>query len=121
MKTRIADELRKLRLRCGENLREMASKLEVSSAFLSAVENGKKNMPDGLIMRMKELYTLTNDDVEKLKEASLESQKAISINIEKSDDSQKALAVCFARKFEDIDEETNKRIMELLNRRKQNG
>jgi len=37
--------LRKLRIDQGQILKTMAEKLGVSSAFLSAVENGKKKIP----------------------------------------------------------------------------
>ena len=42
MLTSIGKFLRKLRMSNGEILRDMAEALEVTSAFLSAVENGKK-------------------------------------------------------------------------------
>ena len=38
--------LRKLRIDRGEILKTMAETLGVSSAFLSALENGKKKFPD---------------------------------------------------------------------------
>ena len=45
--------LRKLRIDNGEILKDMAEALGVSSAFLSAVENGKKKMPEGWIEKLK--------------------------------------------------------------------
>ena len=42
MSTTLGAFLRKLRLQHGEKLKDMAENLNVSSAFLSAVENGKK-------------------------------------------------------------------------------
>lgn len=117
MKTKISEELRKLRISLNENLKDMADKLEVSSAFLSAVENGKKNLPDGLLVKLKDIYSLSDKEVEDLKNAALVSQKTISINLEKTNELQKNLAVCFARQFAELDDETNKHIMELLSGR----
>ena len=45
MITSLGTFLRRLRLAKGEILKDMAESLGVSSAFLSAVENGKKKMP----------------------------------------------------------------------------
>ena len=42
MITKLGDYLRKLRIRNQQILKNMADELGVSSAFLSAVENGKK-------------------------------------------------------------------------------
>ena len=44
MLTSLGRFLRKLRIDRGEILKNMAEKLEVTSSFLSAVENGKKRM-----------------------------------------------------------------------------
>ena len=49
MLTSIGRFLRKLRIENGEILKDMAEALGVSSAFLSAVENGKKKMPESWI------------------------------------------------------------------------
>ena len=53
----IARFLRKLRIDNGEILKDMAEALGVSSAFLSAVENGKKKMPEGWIEKLKAIYS----------------------------------------------------------------
>lgn len=117
-KVKISEELKSIRLSNGDNLRSMATKLNVTSAFLSAIENGKKNMPESLIYKMKEVYGLDGEIVEQLKTSAMESQKIISLNLSNKNSSQRELAVCFARQFDDIDEETNKRIMEILARRR---
>ena len=44
MLTEFGKALRRIRLDNDELLKDMADKLKVSSAYLSAVENGKKNL-----------------------------------------------------------------------------
>ena len=61
MLTSIGKFLRKLRMSNGEILRDMAEALEVSSAFLSAVENGKKKMPEGWRKKLQTIYSLSAD------------------------------------------------------------
>ena len=64
MLTSIGRFLRKLRIDNGEILKDMAEALGVSSAFLSAVENGKKKMPEGWIEKLKSIYSFTAEQVE---------------------------------------------------------
>ena len=56
MLTSIGRFLRKLRIDNGEILKDMAEALGGSSAFLSAVENGKKKMTEGWIEKLKSIY-----------------------------------------------------------------
>ena len=69
MLTSIGRFLRKLRIDNGEILKDMAEALGVSSAFLSAVENGKKKMPDGWIEKLKSIYSFTEEQSEELQAA----------------------------------------------------
>ena len=114
MKTKIGDFLRNLRMNKRQLLKDMADLLGVSSAFLSAVENGKKTVPDSWYSVLKEKYDLSESDMNRLQEAAMESQKAVSLNIRNTTEFNRQLAVSFARKFDNIDEVTSYRIMELL-------
>src|SRR5471030_1961778 len=49
MTTQFGKELKKLRIDLGITLMEMAQKINVSSAFLSAIETGRKRIPDGTL------------------------------------------------------------------------
>ena len=46
MLTKFGKKLRALRLENDQRLKDMADKLEVTAAYLSAVENGKRSVPD---------------------------------------------------------------------------
>ena len=115
----LGDFLRKLRLENCEIMRTLATRLGVSSAFLSAVENGKKKMPESWYEKLKELYDLDSLQMEKLQDAVLESSNILEINIQNASNADKQLAISFARKFESLDEETSKQIMNILNRGKE--
>ena len=116
MATVLGDFLRKLRLENGEILKDMAKKLEVSSAFLSAVENGKKKMPESWYSKLEELYNLNDTQQDKLKEAVMESSDVIELNIHNSSYDGRLLAISFARKFDSLDDETSRAITEILNK-----
>ena len=49
MLTQFGKELRHIRLDRDEKLKDMAEKLGVTVSYLSAVENGKRNIPDNWI------------------------------------------------------------------------
>lgn len=105
MITQLGIFLRKLRLDSGEIMKEMAAKLEVSSSFLSAVENGKKKMPDSWYDTIVNLYKLDKDQQDELMTAIEESQKSVEINLEDLSREKKRLAFSFARELENLNKE----------------
>ncbi len=119
MLTSVGRFLRKLRIDEGEILRDMAKKLGVSSAFLSAVENGKKKVPEVWITKLEELYSLTPVQVTELKDAIIESSDTIEINIRNASSANRQLAVSFARQFDTLDEETTKKLFSILKKHKE--
>ena len=114
MLTSVGRFLRKLRIDEGEILRDMAKKLGVSSAFLSAVENGKKKVPEVWITKLEELYSLTPVQVTELKDAIIESSDTIELNIRNASSANRQLAVSFARQFDTLDEETTKKLFSIF-------
>ena len=119
MITKLGDFLRRLRLQNQEILKDMAKTLDVSSAFLSAVENGKKSMPDSWYPILQEKYSLDDNDMDFLKQVAMESQKTVSLNLQNASTSNKQLAVSFARQFDGMDEFTSQQILKILNKRKE--
>lgn len=109
MLTQLGIFLRKLRLDSGEIMKEMAKKLDVSSSFLSAVENGKKKMPDSWYDMIVKLYNLDKEKQNELMTSIEESQKSVEINLEDLSREKKRLAFSFARELENMNkEEVNK-------------
>lgn len=51
---------RRLRIENGELLKDMAAKLDVTSSYLSAVEHGKKRVPDVWQEQLSEIYHLSS-------------------------------------------------------------
>lgn len=111
--------LRRLRLNHGEILRDMARNLDVSSAFLSAVENGKKKVPEAWIKKLESIYALSQAEITELKEAILESSDTIELNVQNAPQRNRQLAVSFARQFDSLDEETTRKLFQILNKHKE--
>ena len=118
MRTSIGDFLMNLRMGQNQRLKDMAEILGVSSAFLSAVENGKKSMPDFWVKKVQTEYGLTDEQVDEMKNAALESQSTIALNMKNATSLNRELAVSFARQCDGMDEETSKMILQVLKKRK---
>lgn len=100
--TQLGKFLRKLRIDRSELLRHMAQKLDVAISFLSAVENGKKNMPSEWIIKLADLYSLTDDEKKKLDAAVAASEKGIGVKFAGLSADEKKLSVAFARKIKSL-------------------
>lgn len=118
MITSLGNFLRRLRLANGEILKTMAERLEVSSAFLSAVENGKKKMPESWTPKLRTLYRLTESQIEELQTAEIASRESIELHTKNVSNANRELAILFARRFDDLDEKTSRRILEILKEQK---
>ena len=116
MLTSLGQFLRKLRLERGEILKTMADKLGVTSAFQSAVENGKKRMPAAWYEKLASLYSFSEDQSAALEKAVMESNGIVELNIRNASFGKRDLAISFARRFDSLDDETSRQIFALLDK-----
>lgn len=117
MLTKVGKLLRQIRLNNDEILRDMATRLGVTSAFLSAVENGKKKMPKTMRGKIIKQYKLDKEGIRSLDEAILESNDSVEINIKALSEAKKGLAVSFARSFGELSDEDVEFFAEYLKKR----
>ena len=103
---------RKLRIDKGELLYDMATKLEVSSAFLSKVENGKKKPPKEWREILIREYELDSDKIKELDQCMYEAQNYDSIDISNWNDNDRMMMLSFARKFNSFDRNKLKKFLE---------
>ena len=103
---------RKLRIDNNELLYDMAAKLGVSSAFLSKVENGKKNPPQEWRNTLAHLYKLNNAQIKELDQYMYEAQNFDSIDISYMGENDRMMMLSFARKFNSIDKNKLREFME---------
>lgn len=99
MITPIGKFLRKLRIDTGEILKDMAEKLHVSPAFLSAVENGKKKMPSTWNSTICILYQLSADQRAEFTKAIAATEESVTLDLTTFSFPQKEAAISFAREF----------------------
>lgn len=112
---------RVLRIEYGELLKDMADKLNVSSAFLSSVENGKKEIPISWLDKIIDLYSLNEKQAKELSMAIATSKKEYRLNLEQISYEDRGLALSFARKLEGIskmDENDKNELRKFLTKHK---
>lgn len=105
---------RKLRIDNGELLKDMASKLDVTASYLSAVENGKRGIPTSWKNIIIEKYQLAQNEIKILKESILNSQKEVRFDLKELTDIDKDLVLAFARKLEELDDIDKDKIKKIL-------
>ncbi len=114
--TKFGEFMRILRVKHHEVMGDVAKLLGVSTPFLSAVENGKKNVPTEWFDVIIEHYALSDEEQAELREAIENSKTQIKLNLSGSSAYQRDAALQFARSFGEIDESTAQKILELLKR-----
>ena len=115
MLTEFGQYLRKLRIDFEELLKDMADKLGVTPSYLSAVETGKRNIPDDWVEKIGQFYELDMFQLEALKNAAANSAKTVTIDLSNMIPKKRETALLFARTFDDFDEAAILAIRELLN------
>ncbi len=118
MLTEFGKELRKIRLDRDELLRDMAEKLGVTVAYLSAVENGNRRIPDNWIYAIANLYNLDDSEVFRLQELAYKESADMMINLCNASPEQKNLAFSFARRFQNLNKDEVADLQNFLDRRK---
>ena len=114
--TKFGEFVRVLRVKHHEIMGDMAAFLGTSLPFLSAVENGKKNVPGEWVERIVNHYGLSESERLELENSIDESKTQVKIRLMDSSFPKRSVALQFARSFEDMDDETAQRIIELLER-----
>lgn len=118
MVTSFGKFLRNLRMDEGELLLNMASKLEVSPAFLSGVENGKRKIPEGWLSKIASLYGLSEEKFLQMKDCFRDSNNEVEIGLDGLRENQRSLAIAFARKLDSIPDDDIEKILRVLGKGK---
>lgn len=105
---------RKIRIDYNEFLADMADKIGVSPSLLSAVENGKKNVPVKWLPIIAQAYELDENEVAELEEAAKKSVRSIKISMNEMDEDNKNLVLLFAQKRDELSREQQRQILAVL-------
>lgn len=91
---------RKLRLEKGMRLLDLAARTNLSAAFLSAIETGRKPIPDGHVRLVGNAMDLTTEQLSDLRRAADRTRK--TIKIERLPEDQRELVAAFARRIDKV-------------------
>ena len=115
MLTEFGRYVRKLRIDYGDLLKNMADKLGVTSSYLSAVETGKRNIPEDWVKKISQFYMLEVLEQDALQAAATNSARVVTMDLSNMVPKRKETALLFARKFDAVDESAIEAIRKLLN------
>lgn len=114
MLTEFGKILRKLRIDRQEFLRDMAKKLDVSSAYLSAVETGKRKAPESWVDTIIKQYELTGTMVSELRLAYEQSAQEVKIPLNNISATRRNAVLSFAKALDGLDDEKLAKIMAIV-------
>ncbi len=118
--TSFGEFVRILRIKHHEVMGDMAKVLGVKIPFLSAVENGKKNVPSDWVDKIAVHYGLSSSEQKQLQKSVDESRTQYKIIVGNAGIHQRKAALQFARSFDEMDDETATKILELLSKKEDN-
>ncbi|WP_225028320.1 helix-turn-helix domain-containing protein [Xinfangfangia pollutisoli] len=110
--TELGKELRRLRIDKDERLLDMADRLEKSSAFISAVETGKKSPPSDFEELVIRAYRLIGDAANRIRQAADRSRKTFTL--QGDTDLQRDTFGLMARKMHTLSDDELNQIFQLL-------
>lgn len=108
--------LRKLRIDYSEVLGTMAKRLGISPAYLSAIENNGRDIPEDFVAKIAAEYNLDETQIKELEEAKAQTAGAVAVQFknQKAERNYVETAVMFARDFSKLTSNQVEQLKELL-------
>ena len=119
MLTEFGKVMRIIRINSGDSMRDMASKIGMSATYLSAIETGKRNIPENMEELLFSHYDFSEKDKRNIKEAIEKSTSRVKIDLTEMTEKKKKLI--YSIKKNDIDEETLDRLCEIIKNKEKEG
>lgn len=113
MLTEIGKCLRMIRINTGDSLRTMSENLGMSSAYLSAIENGKRNVPDGFESLIMARYKLSEVDAKRIKEAIYSQKENYKVDLSKIGDNKRKVLLSITEG--ELDDEVVEKLCAVIN------
>ena len=114
MATEFGKRVQQLRQLNGLTLFEVAQKMGVSSAFLSAVENGRKRVPDEFVEKLGAVVPAAHEQAHELEALANQARRQVVVPLPKASRQDADLATVLARKFNSLSEAQKDRIREII-------
>ncbi len=112
--TEFGKEIRKLRIDKNMTLLNMANKIGMSIAHLSAVETGRRNIHPVLVNKLLSVFTLDDERKEILSTLAYECNKSIKLNLSNTTHQCRQMTTAFGRRFQSLSTDDIKSIQKIL-------
>ena len=109
---------RKLRIDHSELLKDMALRFNVTTSYLSAVEMGKRNIPESWRDIIISNYELNEEEIEELDDNIYNSQQTLKMKLDNYEEDDRSLVLSFARKFNELVDDDKASIKAILNKKR---
>ncbi len=118
MLTPFGKAIRKLRIDCSMPLKVMADNLGITSAYLSSIETGKRQLTDEILNNIIGGLRLNSEQALALQSAAAMSVDTVKIDSSLGSASGRETAVMFARTFDALSDDDFHKIMQVLEKNK---
>lgn len=105
-------EARKLRIDHEMRLFDLAEKMGKSTAFISAVETGRKPIPDAYLAEISRAMNLSAEEVRRLRSAAEKTRK--EVRVDNLAGHERELVAAFARKLDDVPDAILKELKKIV-------
>ena len=114
MTTQLGKELKKLRIDLGINLMEMSKLVGISSAFLSAIETGRKRVPDNFLSILASKFPAVASNRTKFETLINQARNEVRVSLDNASFEDAELATALARRFGNLSQEEKMQISNIL-------
>ena len=114
MTTDFGRKVQQLRQLAGMTLFEVAQKMNLSSAFLSAVENGRKRVPDDFVEKLGRALPEARTHADTLESMANQARQQVVVPLPKASRQDADLATALARKFNTLSDDQKLYIRAIL-------
>jgi len=114
MTTLFGKEMKKLRIDLGTTLMDLSKLVNLSPAFLSAIETGKKRVPDDFLNVLAAKIPAVEENRSKYEVLINQARNEVRIGLENKDLHDAQLATAFARRFSSLTEEEKNQLRAIV-------
>lgn len=100
-----------------ETLTEMAKRLNISTSYLSSVENEKRNMTNEMYRSICQIYELSPDQCEELLYLKNLASSRLNVNLESLEPGAKKTTVKFLSNVDSLSDDDLARINKIINKK----
>ena len=113
--TSLGKRLRKIRIDNDEITLNMAEKLGISISYLSAIEHGKRNIPNDFIQKLFDKYQLSEEMKTLIQKDVADYSGEMKLIMSQMNEQQQELSLLYARKINKLNDKQIKKMRRFLN------